>query len=250
MEGSWNSGRRGVSPRDAAAACECATEALESRASSCPDERERFAGWGLMGLGFDSGHVLGLRRFPVSSIGPGYTSVWHRSPRGEWSFWSTLPAALSCGRYVDGGSADTGGTAIELAWPAPDLLTVMVEDAELAWEVRLASTPATRVLGAVARWLPERIGASRPALRIFGTAAGPLLGVGRLALTGRMPAGQTFHLMPSRLWRVSASRATLRGEDLGTPAALPEQAMLGDFRIPQRGLLAVAAVDFDPPRVA
>ncbi len=43
---------------------------------------ERFSGYGVMGLPFVSGHVLCLRRFPVTSLGEGYTSVWHRDPKG------------------------------------------------------------------------------------------------------------------------------------------------------------------------
>ncbi len=39
---------------------------------------ERFSGYGVMGLPFASGHILALRRFPASSVGPAYTSVWHR----------------------------------------------------------------------------------------------------------------------------------------------------------------------------
>ena len=50
-------------------------------------DRERFAGYGVMGLPFASGHALGMRRFPASSVGPGYTSVWHRSPGGGWTFY-------------------------------------------------------------------------------------------------------------------------------------------------------------------
>jgi hypothetical protein len=49
---------------------------------------ERFFGYGVMGLPFRSGHVLGLRRFPASSIGPGYRSVWHRDAQGRWTFAS------------------------------------------------------------------------------------------------------------------------------------------------------------------
>jgi hypothetical protein len=52
---------------------------------------ERFAGFGVMGLPFDSGHVLALRRFPASSIGPAYTAVWHRDPAGRWAFWQDQP---------------------------------------------------------------------------------------------------------------------------------------------------------------
>ena len=33
---------------------------------------ERFLGYGVMGLPFVSGHILCMRRFPNSSIGPGY----------------------------------------------------------------------------------------------------------------------------------------------------------------------------------
>jgi len=47
---------------------------------------DRFAGYAVIGLPFASGHVLSLRRFPVSSVGPGYTSVWHRDPAGRWTF--------------------------------------------------------------------------------------------------------------------------------------------------------------------
>jgi len=57
-------------------------EDLERRAELPAGSEERFFGYGVMGLPFRSGHVLGLRRFPASSIGPGYRSVWHRDPQG------------------------------------------------------------------------------------------------------------------------------------------------------------------------
>ena len=60
---------------------------------------ERFFGYGVMGSPFRSGHVLGLRRFPASSIGPGYRSVWHRDPDGRWTFYQDQPADLACTRY-------------------------------------------------------------------------------------------------------------------------------------------------------
>ena len=52
---------------------------------------ERFAGYGVMGLPFASGHVLGLRRWPASSLGKGYTSVWHRNSEGQWTFIQNAP---------------------------------------------------------------------------------------------------------------------------------------------------------------
>ena len=53
----------------------------------------------LPGVSFASGHVLALRCFPASSIGPGYTSLWHRDPDGRWTFYATVPPAQSCARY-------------------------------------------------------------------------------------------------------------------------------------------------------
>jgi hypothetical protein len=52
-----------------------------------PDgQDERFNGYGVMGVPFVSGDLLALRRFPNTSIGDGYTSVWHRRPDGRWLF--------------------------------------------------------------------------------------------------------------------------------------------------------------------
>ena len=50
-------------------------EATVSHPSLPPGREERFSGYGVMGLPFRSGHVLGLRRFTASSIGSGYSSV-------------------------------------------------------------------------------------------------------------------------------------------------------------------------------
>jgi hypothetical protein len=48
---------------------------IEAAAVLSDGEEERFFGFVVIGLPFDSGHILALRRFPASSIGPGYTSV-------------------------------------------------------------------------------------------------------------------------------------------------------------------------------
>jgi hypothetical protein len=107
-----------------------------------------------------------------------------------------------------------------------------------------------RALGAMARLLPDAVVAHDGVLRMMGPVAGRLLGAGPLAMTGRMPNGQSFHLVPSYVWPVVESSARLDGEDLGVPASLPEQATIGGFRIPQRGILAAGTVDFEPFDVA
>jgi hypothetical protein len=187
-----------------------------------------------MGLPFESGHVLGLRRFPVSSIGPGYTSIWHRSPDRRWSFWSTTAPEVSCARYTGEISDDTRQTAIHLAWPEPSRLTIAAEDPSLSWEVTFAATSASRALSALAQRLPGRFLAHESVLRVLGPVAGTLLGSGRLALTGTMPNRQTFHLVPSHVWLVTASRARLAGTDLGRPAPLPERRLSATSAFPSK----------------
>ena len=91
-------------------------ERLERRPELPPGNVERFAGYGVMSLPFASGHVLALRRFPVSSIGPAFTSVWHRSPDGEWTFYADLPPGQCCPRYFGGSKVQAIVAPIHLAW--------------------------------------------------------------------------------------------------------------------------------------
>jgi hypothetical protein len=145
-----------------------------------PDsERERFRGYGVMGLPFESGHVLGPRRSPVSSIGPAYTSIWHRSPDGRWSFWSTAAPEVSRARgqlrpVRRQVSDDTHQTVIRLAWPEPYRLTVTADDPTLFWEVTFAATPVSRALSALAQRLPGPFLARESVLRVLGPVAGTL----------------------------------------------------------------------------
>src|SRR5947209_1004370 len=79
---------------------------LVAEIEACPrmpnGSEERFAGYGVMGLPFGSGHILALRRFPASSIGPGYRSVWHRDPDARWTFFQDVAPNQGCSRYFGG----------------------------------------------------------------------------------------------------------------------------------------------------
>lgn len=81
---------------------------------------------------------------------------------------------------------------------------------------------------------------------LAGRVAGAALGTGRLRLVGRVPSGQGFHADMRQVWVIDDSHATIDGHDLGIPAPLPEQIRLGDFWIPQRGVLAFGDGLFDP----
>lgn len=133
---------------------------------------ERFAGYGVMGLPFRSGHYLALRHFPASSIGPGFRAVWHRDPHRRWTFYPDAPAEVSCARYF--GATSPGGAErvpIDVTWTGPRSLRVRVPDV-LAWEVHLAATAATRLLSSASRLLPDRSWDSDRVLGAMGPSPG------------------------------------------------------------------------------
>jgi len=55
-------------------------------------------------------------------------------------------------------------------------------------------------------------------------------------------AGLPLDANPQRIWRVVDSSARIKGQDIGPPAPLREQARLGDFWIPQQGIFAMGRV--------
>src|SRR3990172_12687318 len=94
-------------------------------------DHERFAGYGVMGLPFASGHVLGMRRFPASSVGPGYTSVWRRTPAGDWTFYSDVEPLQSCNRFFGSAVETFQRTTIALDWTGTRSLRIEVAPAGL-----------------------------------------------------------------------------------------------------------------------
>jgi hypothetical protein len=220
-------------------------EELEAAAELPEGSDERFNGYGVMGLPFGSGHVLAMRRFAASSVGPGYTSVWHRKPGGDWVFYATVSPRLACTRFFGAIAMQAIETEIDLTWPAPDRLRVVMPAVPFEWDIEVASTAATRLMNAAGRLLPSGAWRSPAVLAAMGLAAGPLLGVGYVGLHGRAPNGQHFIATPRVLWAVVDSHARAAGEDFGPPGPLQPQARLGDFWIPQRGILAIGQAYFD-----
>lgn len=124
-----------------------------------------------------------------------------------------MPALLLRGR----GPARPG--VIEHTWVDDRTLHVQIPGV-VDWSLHVGPTPSTRMM------------------------SGHL---GQLALTGQVPNGQRYRMGPSRVWLVHASDARVDGVDLGPIGPLPQQARLGDFWIPQRGLLAHGRVWLDQP---
>jgi hypothetical protein len=63
---------------------------------------------------------------------------------------------------------------------------------------------------------------------------------------GRAPNGQSFIANPRLIWTISEATAMLGGHDFGPPGPVRPQAWLGDFALPQRGMLAIGAAFFEP----
>jgi hypothetical protein len=195
----------------------------------------------VIGLPFRSGHVLALRRFPASSVGPGYTSIWHRDPSGKWAFYSTVAPEQSCSRYFGSQVQQNVHALIRIEWDGPEKFRVIADCSRpLRWEVRLTQTAASRLMYVAARLVPEAWWQKRFMLRVMASAARLFLGTGRMNLAGRTPNEQEFIANPQKVWLVKSSRAEVNGVDFGPAGPLPEQARLSDFLIPQRGLFAIA----------
>jgi hypothetical protein len=223
-------------PADYAAATELA--------STPQGEGERFAGYGVMGQPFRSGHVLAMRRFPQTSLGAGYTSVWHCDRDGGWTMWADVPPMLACPRYFGPILTVAGECDITVEWPDPWVLDVRI-DGVLEWRTRLTRTPATRAMSAVASRLPAAWWDSDAVLGLMGRLAGPLLGADEIRLHGRVPSEQWFKVNPLKVWATTGVEASLRGESLGVPGPGSQQRRLGGFPVPNRGLFAIGRATFE-----
>jgi hypothetical protein len=220
--------------------------AAEKRAQLLPGMTERFSGWGVMGLPFRSGDILATRRFPASSIGPGYTSVWYRSPEGAWTFYADVPPEMACTRFFGSAVARAVVSPITLEWTAPDSLHIEVPEGELSCDIVVAPTVASRTMNIVAASFPEWAWRNRRVLGLTARMAGPILGAGRLSMAGIAPNRQSFIANPRKVWVVKSARLRVGGRETDQPGPVTPQAQLGGFLIPQRGLLAIGNAAFDP----
>jgi hypothetical protein len=221
-------------------------EAIERDAPQLDGAGDRFSGYAIVGLPFQSGHILALRRFSASSIGPGYTSVWHRDPSGSWTFYSTVAPDLSCARYFGGQVERNVVASIEIAWADSTRFRVAVGNV-IEWHVALGSSIATRLLNIVAGTIPERAWQSPALLRVMGRVAEATLGTGRMNFTGQTPNGHPYIANPRKVWLIESSHALVDGVSVGPVGPLADQAAVGDLLLPQRGLFAVARTRLEQP---
>jgi hypothetical protein len=178
-------------PREVAEACERNADVPAGRYA------EAFSGYGVMGLSFSSEHVLALRRFPATSVGPGYTSIWHRDPSGRWSFRQDAPSQMACPRYFSAAADEFVTANIDVAWTGPRAFEV--RSGHLHWRVQLRATGVTRMMNVVAGRLPPRAWSDPRVLGAMARVAGAAMRVGHVGLHGVVPNGQSFQAHPLRV---------------------------------------------------
>ena len=196
---------------------------------------EGYDGYALFGMPFESGHYLGLRRFPNAPVAGGFTSVWHRDPRGSWTIYSDVAPRNACARYFGAELTSAQQAPISVEWHGPRSFRVIVGD-DIDWQMTLGTALGTSVLSALAPWLPETIMRSNRWLALLEPIAGALLRAGKISLHGVAPNQQWYQVNPRRLWVVRSAYATVGGENVGPAGPLTEQTRLGDLWLPQRGI--------------
>lgn len=207
--------------------------------------RDDVAGFAVVGQPFASGDLLCLRRFPVSTFGPGYTSVWHRAVDGTWTVYTSIAPEQSCPRFIGAAVSRVVETPIELDWIDADGLTVRIPAAGLVWQLRLASTPVTMMMNMMMALMPAALFRSNALLAAMSLLSTLMLRAGRMQLGGHVPNRQWFQAGPRQIWMVRKASASLGGRDFGPPRALPEQASIGEVPLPQRGLVMMGAFSFE-----
>ena len=164
-------------------------EAIERDTFMPAEPGDVFSGWGVIGRAVPSQDTSWrLRRYVVSSLGPAYTSIWHRDPADRWTFYSTIAPDCSCARYFGARIDRNVVTPIDLEWTTPWTLHARV-GLELTWQVTLHSSPMSRLFNTLTQLIPERAWRMPAVLRSVGLAADAAFGTGRMNLTGRTPNG-------------------------------------------------------------
>lgn len=219
---------------------------LATTLSQLPEVRGRAAwprheyvkGWGVFGLPFQSGHVLALRVFPENDFAP-YRTLWHRDPEGRWAIYVDGPRLdTACPRYYGAACEHTAHARIKIAWMGPAALRVTMDRPAVDWTLTVTSNWLLGALNAVSAALPIATWRPPPLVRARELLA-RALGMGRVELSGVMPSGHHGILMPQRMFFVEDSRATFEGLDLGRPAKVRDNPVIGSVPLPARGILAV-----------
>jgi hypothetical protein len=202
---------------------------LERRRTLPDGTGDRFAGYGLAGLAFESGDVLAFRRISASSVGPPFTSVWHRDAAGAWTIHTNIDPLRACPRYFGPALQAAEMDDVTIRWTDDVSLCVRVRRARIELALRLRTSLAGTVLGLGTRllhpwWL------SRSA-----------------HLAGRTPSGHCYTYQPRFAWHVTAAAALLHGRDPGGVMESGRSLTMANVDIAAASIVVLGTATFQPP---
>ncbi len=205
---------------------------------------EHVRGYGVFGLPLSSGHTLALRVFPINDFAP-YVTVWHQTPDGSWSIYYDAPRAdIACPRYYGAAARHVVPARIQLDWRGVAELMIRVDRPQLEWTVWMHEPLTFRLLNRMSAALPFWTWQHEPLLRMRAWMAG-LMGMGSIALAGRMPSGHFGVLMPQRMYLIDRADVRLAGADLGTPVLVRANPTIGGMPLPARGVFAIGQAHWE-----
>ncbi len=208
----------------------------------CPSPWEGYEhskGYAVMILPFSSGHLLGLRVFPENDFAP-YTSVWHRSPGGDWSIYNDGPSLqTTCPRWWGAALKNAAITRIKVDWVGKNTLKVEMEKPNLEWIITMEAPVWLRLLNKLSMTMPLSSWRPGPRLRMREWMAKRVLDMGDLELSFDTPSNQRAIIMPERTYFIKQSEAILEEVDLGQPVRLEENPRIGKVPLPIRGAFIV-----------
>lgn len=209
------------------------------------EDDERVVGSAVMGLPFASGHYLAFRNWTKTSFADPYKAVFHRTPGGRWTIYSTAEPQNGCGRFWSAAVNSIDVVEIDTGWTDPANLVVRIPEVEFEWAMTIDRSVTTSFMSSMAGAMPERAWTNDTLLRAMGAMAGPFLRIGKTNMVGNLPNGQHFRMAPKQMWRINNSTAFLGGEDFGEVGPSGGQLHLGNVWLPRQGIFALGSVRAD-----
>jgi hypothetical protein len=207
----------------------------------------RLHGYALLSLAFESGDVIMFRRVTASSMGPPFTTLWHRGPAGAWRFHVNVAPARSCLRFLGMSPDQVRTDDISVVWKSRHELALYLRRTRLHLALRLKASATMLILGAAAALVPGALWRAGNVLEAAASVAGAALGAGPLGLSGRTPTGHEYRVRPRAVWGVAAAAAVLDGRDLGALQETVSSSGPAGIVLPRRPLFTSEIVDFRNP---
>lgn len=205
---------------------------------------EHVRGYGVFCLPLTSGHTLALRVFPINDFAP-YVTVWHHDPDEGWSiYYHAIQPHIACPRYYGAAVRHIEPANITIKWHGPAELAIRIDQPHLEWTVWMQEPLSLHLLNRLSKVLPFWTWQKSSLLKPREWIA-RLLGMGKIKLAGIMPSGHFGILMPQQIYLINRTQVQLDGVDLGEPAKVNPNPIIGNVPLPARGIFAIGQAYWD-----